>query len=116
MGDLYIGSKVFTQPVVHENTVAFHKNATFRQGIATGSALGGQPPAVATPAVPAASANLANNTGYDVMVYVSGGTAVAVSVNGAATGLAAGGFYLPAGGTISLGAYTAAPTWLWQAV
>lgn len=71
---------------------------------------------VATPAVPAASTAFANTTGQNVMVYVTGGTAVAVSVNGVATGLAAGSFYVPYGGTVNLGAYTVAPTWHWVAV
>lgn len=71
---------------------------------------------VVTPAVPAASTAFPNTTGQDVMVYVSGGTAVAVSVNGVATGLAAGGFYVQYGGTINLGPYTVAPTWHWVAV
>lgn len=68
-----------------------------------------------TPAVPAASTIITNTTGVDVDVYVSGGTAVTVSINGTSTGLADGTFYLPAGGTINLGAYTAAPTWVWVA-
>ena len=73
-------------------------------------------PAVTTPGVPAASTPVTNNTGYDVMVYVTGGAGVNVSVNGTATGLASGGFYVNADGTISLGAYTTAPTWQWVAV
>lgn len=107
---LYPGADYHPAPQV------FGSSATFEQGIATGSVVGGQPPAVTTPAVPAASTAITNSTGYDVMAYVAGGTAVAVSVNGTATGLAAGSFYLPARGTISLGAYTAAPTWVWLAV
>lgn len=106
----YPGSKYFPEPVV------FGGSVIHEEGIATGSAAGGQPPSVTTPAVPAASTTITNGTGYDVMVYVSGGTAVAVSVNGVATGLAAGSFYLPAYGSINLGAYTAAPTWHWLAV
>lgn len=70
----------------------------------------GQP---VTPAVPAASTTVTNTTGADMDIYIAGGTAVAVSVNGIATGLAAGSFFVPAGGTINLGAYTAAPTWKW---
>lgn len=78
-------------------------------------------PAISTPAVPAASTPVSNATGWDVVVYVSGGTGVNVSVNGTATGLSSGTFYVHGnaggnGGTISLGAYTAAPTWVWQAV
>lgn len=71
---------------------------------------------VVTPAVPAANTVLVNNTGQDAMVYVSGGVAVAVSVNGVATGLAAGSFYVQYGGTINLGPYTGAPTWHWIAI
>jgi hypothetical protein len=82
-------------------------------GTVSSAGLKTTPPAVTTPAVPAASTPVTNSTGLDVMVYVAGGTAVAVSVGGTATGLAAGAFYLPAGAQISLGAYTAAPSWAW---
>lgn len=73
------------------------------------------PATIATPAVPAASAAVANTTGVDVDVYIptGNGVAVEVSVNGTATGRAAGTFFVPAGGTIDLGAYTTAPTWAW---
>jgi hypothetical protein len=86
------------------------------QGDATLAALrtGVTKPTVTTPGVPAASTNVTNDLGIDVMVYVTGGTAVAVSVNGVATGLAAGSFYVPMGQTINLGAYSAAPSWVWH--
>lgn len=74
---------------------------------------GVNPADVATPAVPAASTAVTNSTGVDCDVYIAGGTAVAVTINGTATGQAAGTFFVPAGGTIDLGAYTAAPTWEW---
>lgn len=74
---------------------------------------GYNPAAVSTPAVPSASTSLTNTTGVDCDVYIAGGTAVAVSINGTSTGQAAGTFFLPANGTIDLGPYTAAPTWVW---
>ena len=66
-----------------------------------------------TPAIPAASTTVTNTSGVDVDVYIAGGAAVAVTANGVATGQAAGTFFVPAGGTIDLGAYTTAPTWVW---
>jgi hypothetical protein len=69
--------------------------------------------AVTTPGVPAANTDQANLTQTDVMVYISGGTGVAVKVDGVATGLAAGSFYVPDDGVINLGNYSVAPTWHW---
>jgi hypothetical protein len=81
--------------------------------VAVSGVAGYNPLDVATPAVPAASTSVTNDTGVDVDVYVAGGTAVTVSVNGTSTGLASGTFFVPAGGTIELGAYSAAPAWVW---
>lgn len=74
---------------------------------------GFNPYGVTTPAVPAASTAVTNTTGVDCTVYVAGGTDMAVSIDGTATGVGSGSFFVPAGGTIDLGAYTAAPTWSW---
>lgn len=71
--------------------------------------------AVTTPSVPAASTNFQNITGQDVMVYLTGGTGVAVTIDGISTGLASGSFRLRDTGTINLGAYSVAPTWHWIA-
>lgn len=82
-------------------------------GIRFSGCAGINPLSVTTPAVPAASTAVTNDTGTDVDVYITGGAAVAVSINGNATGLAGGTFFLGAGSTIDLGAYTTAPTWEW---
>jgi hypothetical protein len=82
----------------------------YQNGIAT------TPPAVTTPAVPASGAKVANQTGCDVAVYLSGGTVSRITVGGTAVLRAAPAtVYLPAGATIAL-AYSTAPTWVWQAV
>lgn len=75
--------------------------------------LGYNPATVTTPSVPAASTAVTNTTGVDCTVYVTGGTDVTVSVDGTSTGVGSGSFFVPVGGTIELGAYTAAPTWSW---
>ena len=49
------------------------------------------------------------NKGPNALACVSGGTVSAISVNGAATGLTSGAFYVCAGGTITV-TYTVAPT------
>jgi hypothetical protein len=89
------------------------------QGDATLQALrtGDSRPTVTTPGIPAALTPVTNNTGMDVMVYVSGGgTGVNVNVNGNPTLLGSGSFYIRMGETVSLGDYSVAPTqWLWHA-
>lgn len=69
--------------------------------------------AALTPSVPAASAVVTNTTGVDVDVFIAGGAAVTVSINGVSTELSSGSFALRSGSTVSLGAYTTAPTWVW---
>lgn len=64
------------------------------------------------PAVPAASA--ASVPVYrDAWVIVTGGTNVAISLDGTSTGLTSGAVRVASGKTVSLGAYTVAPTWQW---
>ena len=70
------------------------------------------PTNVAAPAVPASTVVQNNPFGWDATVHVAGGTVTVVAVNGVATGLIAGTFRVPAGGTITL-TYTVAPTWTW---
>jgi hypothetical protein len=66
------------------------------------------------PAVPAASADRWNNLMRDAVVNIVGGTSVAVSVDGQATGLTTPcTVIIPAGKKINLGAYTGSPTWNW---
>ena len=73
----------------------------------------GSPPFVFTPAVPASGTAQFNNSAYPSLVVVSGGTVSAVTVNGTPTGATSGGFYVPAGGSITL-TYTVAPAWSWS--
>ena len=68
---------------------------------------------VTQPAVPAANTNVTNTTGVDCSVAVVGGTGVTVAIGGTSTGLSSGMFRVAAGQTISLGGYSAAPTWEW---
>ena len=63
------------------------------------------------PAVPA-SGTIQQNYGPDATVCVTGGTVSGISVNGQATGLTSGPFFVRAGGAITLN-YTVAPTWAW---
>lgn len=86
------------------------------------------PPDIATPAVPAASAfltNTVNGSLNDVMVYIlTAGAAASVTLRDpsgvaqvSALPIVAGqSIYLPQGWQIGLGAYTTAPTWSWTAV
>ncbi len=73
------------------------------------------PTAVAQPAVPASGVALNSPVGVDAMVYITGGTVTAVAINGVATGLTSGGFYVATGDSITL-TYTVAPTWVWRGV
>ena len=75
---------------------------------------------VTTPAYPASTVAVTNTTGYDCMVYLSGGTfTAAVQVDGVSTGLPAAttniGVLVPAGSTITL-TFSAAGTWKWYAI
>lgn len=82
----------------------------YKNGIAT------TPPAVATPAVPSSGASVANPTGCDVVVYLTGGSVSLVTVGGTAVLRATPAtVYLPVGATVGL-TYSTAPTWVWQAV
>lgn len=49
---------------------------------------------------------------FGVKLFVSGGTSVAISINGNATGLASGYFFLTPSETINFGAFSGAPTLL----
>lgn len=75
-------------------------------------------PTVTTPAVPAASTDVLNTFGCDVIVYINanGATGIATTINGGNTTPGGGTFYLPANGKINLGAYVGGPpTWAWHA-
>lgn len=64
-----------------------------------------------TPSVPASGA-LVTNTQSPAVAWVSGGAVTGVEINGQATGLTSGAFYLCRAGTIRI-TYTVAPTWVW---
>jgi hypothetical protein len=59
-------------------------------------------------AVTASPFTYTDSDSVDEMVYVSGGVVTAITVNGSATGLTAGGFLVPAGKTIVV-TYTGTP-------
>lgn len=71
--------------------------------------------AVATPAVPATGVAAQNPNAYGVSVVISpnGATITNVSVNGVTVGTAAGTYYVPQYGAISIAYSVASPTWVW---
>jgi hypothetical protein len=76
---------------------------------------GVNPIVITTPAVPASGVSVFNQVGTDVMVYLSGGTNLNVSVGPTNLSTAPGPYYVSANNSISL-TYTGAPTWIWSAV
>jgi hypothetical protein len=72
---------------------------------------------VTTPAVPASTVALVNQTLYDQMVYIVGGTASVCAIDGIniPIGALAGPHLLCSGSSITL-TYTVAPTWVWSPV
>lgn len=66
---------------------------------------------VTQPAVPT-SGVAQQNYGPDFQVCVSGGTVSGVSVNGLASGLTSGAFFVSAGASITIN-YTVTPSWHW---
>src|SRR6266567_1577583 len=65
------------------------------------------------PTIPASNTPLTNTTGYDVTVFISGGTLSNVAIGGVSTGgLSTESYRLPVGQSITL-TYTVAPTWTW---
>lgn len=67
---------------------------------------------VTTPAVPASTVAQQNPSNQAVQVVITGGTITAVTVNGVVVGTAAGTYFVPAYGSISV-TYSVAPTWAW---
>lgn len=70
------------------------------------------------PSIPAASTAIVNPFHFTVEVIVTGGSGVNVGIGNTssttATGLSSGAVTLAAGQYISLGAYSAAPSWVWN--
>lgn len=87
--------------------------AALSQAATAASATSATAPTITTPAVPNTTVAATNTTGYDVTVYVTGGTITEIDVNGTNTGLTAGTFRVANGGTIKL-TYTGSPTWVWM--
>ncbi len=65
-----------------------------------------------TPSVPASGTPVANTSGTNVQVVVTGGTMTQVLVGGVQMGTGAGTYQVPAGSNIQL-TYSVAPTWAW---
>jgi hypothetical protein len=65
--------------------------------------------AVATPAIPASTVPVVNNTGQYVNCAIVGGTMTNVSVNGVTVGAGAGNYSLPPGASLTM-TYTVVPT------
>lgn len=80
------------------------------------SGVGGTVYVNGTPTIPINQITLAasgvaayNNNSIGVNQTISGGTVSAIAINGTATGLTSGTFFVPAGGTVTV-TYTVAPT------
>jgi hypothetical protein len=76
----------------------------------TGAPLSGKT-STSQPAVPP-SETVQQNYGPDMMVYVTGGDVSKINVSSEPTGQTSGGFFIPAGGSITL-FYSEAPSWTW---
>lgn len=64
------------------------------------------------PAMPATGVQLVNPYGYDIRLFITGGTVSAIKINGNTVGITSGMVYLAATEAISID-YSAAPTWRW---
>lgn len=70
-----------------------------------------------TPSFPTSGTTVTNTTGFDVLVFLKGGTVSAITIGGVSTGLTAaltGSLLLQPGATIAIN-FTVAPTWVWIA-
>lgn len=84
-----------------------------------------QPPVVTAPGTVPSPGTVTNSTGFDCMVYASATTGIGKVLIGqgtvstgstvSASNATAGGFYVPAGQTITI-TYTGTLTWAWLAV
>ena len=77
--------------------------------------LGLASPNVTTPSFPASGTAVANNTGVDVMAYVTGGTITNVIVSLQTIGAVPGPYYIPATRGITF-TYTGSPSWNWSGI
>lgn len=70
---------------------------------------------VAAPSLPSSNASVINKTGKKILVTYWGGSVSQVTVNGFGIGIPFGSVLVEHGHTVGF-TYTAAPTWIWQAV
>lgn len=65
------------------------------------------------PVVPLTTVPVTNNSGYDMMVEVTGGTVTSIKVDGVTVGSRVAGMFLVRDGSTIAWAGSAAPTWQW---
>ncbi len=80
------------------------------QRVISGGSLTTTPTALAQPALPASGVAYSHGV-IDLMVFVAGGVVTEIAINGVATGLTSGSFYLPSNASITI-TYSTAPTWM----
>lgn len=121
-GDIWMVRRVIVKSTVTTDTARFQlfrgstpsdiQNAYTSRWLLEGFNAG--TPAITQPTPPAITVGASpftffNNQSYPVFVTVTGGTVSAITVNGVATGLTSGTFYLAPGSNITV-TYSAAPT------
>lgn len=105
----YIGIRSASDPLV---TAARVIGGASLELIDLGRTTGAQ----AAPSVSAASTDFTHQFFRNMAVNISGGTGVAISVDGQSTGLSSGTVIVPSNRKINLGAYSVAPSWNWTAL
>ncbi|HEV2172910.1 MAG TPA: hypothetical protein VGR71_05050 [Nitrospira sp.] len=70
---------------------------------------------VSTPGIPSSGGSVTNTTGYPVTVAISGGTVTNVSVAGSTVGSGDGTYTVLNNQSIAI-TYSAAPSWVWNAI
>jgi hypothetical protein len=69
--------------------------------------------ALGPPAVPASTVACPNPYVVDCDVYITGGDVTVIEIDGVATGLITGSFFVKAGSSITITYNPGAPTWVW---
>jgi hypothetical protein len=102
-----------TDSVLHSGEFSFRGliNGDSGLSVAFPGAPGSGQTSTTQPEVPASEA-VQQNYGPDMMVYVTGGTVSKINVSSEPTGQTSGGFFIPAGGSITL-TYSVVPSWTW---
>jgi hypothetical protein len=107
-GDLAVGSKVFSEPVVHAGLAVFQKG---QYSI---------PPGVTTPGTVATGGTVSNSLGLDVIVYASATTGIqsakvgTVSIPGSVNSGNTADYFVPGNSSITL-TYSGTLSWTWLA-